>query len=517
MRTRVLPVAIAILLLGACATQTADLPARREGYRQPAMGDVSPAGTGGFSVLIGDGGFLGSPDPEVGRRGLFPLHHGKECSIGVLPNGEDSFAQRMQALEGAKKSIRIQALIFTGDEAGLRIMEILKRKHAEGLDVRVVVDAFSNPGLQTQNMYFDLKQNGIEVEGYEAFLLQWLNETHPNMRFHEKMWLIDADTPQGIAVVGGLNIANEYFRISPSDPIQRWRDQDVVVRGAVIQDMARAFDRNFDMFVGVKKSRGILNTNKAWDNTRSAMIALGAKVPFHFSTNEALNERVDELASRPAHPDWQEATCRFVQNRPRLGETYLEQAYWKLIGESKDEVLVANAYLVPSRELIAALQDAARRCVRVIVLTNSPATNDLPELTMVGRKYYEELLAVNGEPKVEACGPAKGLQVWEWVGHTREHEKATDGTMHAKFAVFDRQASLVGSYNLDPRSERLNSETALIFENRELSTALARLIYEHDLAYSRPISRKMAATFKDPAEALYKLRKTFGDLFEEHL
>jgi putative cardiolipin synthase len=153
----------------------------------------------------------------------------------------------------------------------------------------------------------------------------------------------------------------------------------------------------------------------------------------------------------------------------------------------------------------------------VIVLTNSPATNDLPELTMVGRKYYEELLAVNGEPKVEACGPAKGLQVWEWVGHTREHEKATDGTMHAKFAVFDRQASLVGSYNLDPRSERLNSETALIFENRELSTALARLIYEHDLAYSRPISRKMAATFKDPAEALYKLRKTFGDLFEEHL
>lgn len=493
------------------------LPELGEGYQQPAMGEISPSRTASFSALIGDGGFVGSPDPEVGRKGLFPLHHGKECRIGVLPNGEDSFAQRMQALEGAKHSIRIQALIFTGDEAGLRIMEVLKRKHAEGVDVRVIVDAFSNPGLQTQNMYFDLKQHGIEVEGYEAFLLQWLNETHPNMRFHEKMWLIDADMPDGVAVVGGLNIANEYFRISPSDPAKRWRDQDVVVRGAVIHDMARAFDRNFDMFVGIKRSRGIFDTNKAWDNTRSIMVAIGAKVPFHFSTNEALDERVDELARSAEHPDWHEATCRFVQNRPRLGETYLEQAYLKLIEESKDEVLVSNAYLVPSRELIAALKDAARRCVRVIVLTNSPGTNDLPELTMVGREHYKEMLAVNGEPAVEACGPARGLQVWEWVGHTREHEEATDGTMHAKFAVFDRQASVVGSYNLDPRSERLNSETALIFENRALSTELARLIYEHDLAYSRPISRKMAATFEDPAEALYKLRKTFGDLFEENM
>ena len=136
--------------------------------------------------------------------------------------------------------------MFKGDETGLRIAEILKQKKAAGLDVRVIVDAFSNPWLQTQWMYFDLKQNGIEVEGYEAIALQWLNEvpvpklvphTDPDAldkRFHEKMWIIDGETEQGVAITGGLNIGNEYFRADPDDPGRTWRDQDIVVRGVIV-------------------------------------------------------------------------------------------------------------------------------------------------------------------------------------------------------------------------------------------------------------------------------------------
>ena len=151
--------------------------------------------------------------------------------------------------------------MFKGDETGLRVAEILKQKKAAGLDVRVIVDAFSNPWLQTQWMFFDLKQNGIEVEGYEAMALQWLNEvpipaltphTDPDAldkRFHEKMWIIDGETDHAIAVTGGLNIGNEYFRAAPDDPDATWRDQDVVLRGAIVRDLVTAFDRNFDYFV----------------------------------------------------------------------------------------------------------------------------------------------------------------------------------------------------------------------------------------------------------------------------
>ncbi len=141
----------------------------------------------------------GAPRCDEGRSGLFPTRPSGASRVAILANGDASFAARIQALRNARKSVRIQALIFTGDEAGLYIAELLKEKHAEGLDVRVIVDAFSNPSLQTQWMYFDLKQYGIEVEGYEALALQWLKEiptpwlqphAQPdqlNRRCHEKM------------------------------------------------------------------------------------------------------------------------------------------------------------------------------------------------------------------------------------------------------------------------------------------------------------------------------------------
>ena len=217
------------------------------------------------SVLGPDSEFVGSPYEDVGSSGLFPPHGPADCSLAVLASGEDSFAVRLEVLKAAQKSIRIQALVFKGDESGLRIAEVLKQKKAAGLDVRIIVDAFSNPWLQTQWMYFDLKQHGIEVEGYEAMALQWLNEVpvphltphydpqQPDKRFHEKMWIVDGETAAAVAVTGGLNIGNEYFRANPADPDFTWRDQDVVVRGAIVHDLVTAFDRNFDYFVGVKR------------------------------------------------------------------------------------------------------------------------------------------------------------------------------------------------------------------------------------------------------------------------
>ena len=231
--------------------------------------------------------FAGSPHEEVGLSGLFDVHSAESCRIAVLPNGDDSFAARIQTLEKADTSVRVQALVFTGDESGLYIAELLKKKKAQGLDVRVIVDGMSNPWPQTQWMYFDLKQHGIEVEGYETFYLQWLNEiplashdaadklTDPNKRFHEKMWIIDGETDHGVAVVGGLNIANEYFRIDPQDPGRYWRDQDVIVKGDVVKDMVATFERNFEYFLKIKQSRGIFNTNIYWEATRKLLDKTG--------------------------------------------------------------------------------------------------------------------------------------------------------------------------------------------------------------------------------------------------
>jgi putative cardiolipin synthase len=151
----------------------------------------------------------------------------------------------------------------------------------------------------------------------------------------------------------------------------------------------------------------------------------------------------------------------------------------------------------------------------VIILTNSPGTNDLPELTMVGRSYYKKILVINEDTAAKKSDGS--VQIWEWYGWRYDQAQPTEGTIHAKYAVFDRRYSLVGSYNLDPRSEKLNSETAVVFESDILSTELAQIFYENDLAYSRRVTPKDAREYDDPTDALYKLRKEFGGLFESLL
>lgn len=472
--------------------------------------------------------YRGSTLDDIGRSELYPARGPDECEVAVLDSGEGSFAARIAMLKAAQQSIRIQALVFKGDESGLRIAEILKQKKAEGLDVRVIVDAFSNPWLQTQWMFFDLKQHGIEVEGYEAMALQWINEIplpalmphddagRTDKRFHEKLWLIDVETDHGSGITGGLNIGNEYFRVDPENPAAYWRDQDVAVRGAILADLAAAFDHTFDYLVDIKKSRGIFNTNLYWDATRSAMDHTGLW-PIDFETEERLVDRVAALEAAYTEPEYRAARCRFLHNRPRFAETYIMQAYLKLIAAAREELLIANAYFVPTPAIMEALLDAARRCVAVTVLSNSPETNDLPEISMVGRGYYKDLLAVNQTTEVAACDQENaGIRIWEWFG-TAPNDPVQQGTMHSKFAVVDRRLSLVGSYNLDPRSERLNSETALVFEQTDLAADLAHWILVNDLRYSRPVTPRDAAEFADPEETIYRLRMSIGSLFEEEL
>ena len=527
MKSKLARFGLAVILLTTLSCASARTTGDNGTARKTALrGAVQVSAIGG-TPFDAPGEFVGSSNEEVGISGLFKVHSPETCRIAVLPNGDDSFAARIQTLRNADTSVRIQALIFTGDESGLYITELLKEKKAQGLDVRVIVDAMSNPGPQTQMMYFDLKQHGIEVEGYETFYLQWVNElpvishdapdktTDPNKRYHEKMWIIDGETDHGVAVVGGLNIANEYFRIDPQEPGRYWRDQDVIVRGDVIKDMVTTFERNYEYFLKVKESRGIFNTNKYWKATRNVMEKTGKLYMSHV-TDERLDKIVREMADKKLDLKYQNAKSRFFQNRPRFGETYIEQSYLKSIKGAKSEILIANAYFVASAALIETIKDAARRCVKVIILTNSPGTNDLPMLTIVGRDYYDDMLVVNDEPVVRSCDGG-GVQIWEWQGRRTHANDQTEGTIHAKYAVFDRRLSIVGSYNMDPRSRKLNSESAIVFENEELSRQLADSFYKNDLDFSQQITLEDTKAFVDPKDFLYQLQKDLGISVEDLL
>jgi len=502
-----LPLASALVALAALGSCSCDDKPVADRPPVPAQADVS---------LFSDAFQFGcSPDREVGCEGVFPVRRGAgdfPTQLSVLWGGEESFRMRVELLERAKRSIRIQALIFRGDEAGLFLSEILKRKQKEGVDIRIIVDALSNLDVQTQWMYFDLKQHGVEVEGYEALYLNWLtadlsadDPLRPNKRFHDKMWIVDGeDIKSAAAVVGGLNIANEYFRVD-SEPINRWRDQDVLLEGAILRDVTRAFDRNYDYLKGLKERLpALFNPDNSWKLTRAVVDRVG-KLSLPTWTKKRIYQSIDETLKTPAKREPRKVVARFLQSRPRFSETYIAQAYLHLVRSANKRVVIVNAYFVPPREVIDALKDAARRGVHVQIVTNSPETNDIGPVATISRHLYGELLDVNREKQTQKhVDKGRGLEVWEWRG-----AELKEGTLHAKMALFDDDTALVGSFNLDPRSARLNSETAVVFEDRAVTAELYRNFEDDDLKKSRRIGWDEAQAWRSPED----LDKQFELLF----
>jgi phosphatidylserine/phosphatidylglycerophosphate/cardiolipin synthase-like enzyme len=425
--------------------------------------------------------------PQVGCSGVYPV---RQSEGAILHNGDQSFAARIATLRRAKRSVRVQALIFHADEAGLFIADLLEQKKKEGLDVRVVVDATSNLDWQTQWMYFDLRQHGIEVDGYEPLYLEWTtadvkpdDPLRPNKRFHDKMWVIDGENPDGVAIVGGLNVANEYFRVDESN---RWRDQDVMLRGPIVADVVQTFDRNVEYFAGLKKRLPAKAArDNAWRLSREVMTRVrGAKAPSWL--RESLRKQVAAMAAAPFELSFHTIRARFLQSRPRFGETYIRQTYLDLIDRARTTIHIANAYFVPSRALVDALKRAARRGVKIVVITNSPESNDIRPVAVVSRYLYEEVLSVNA-----GLSGGGGIEVREWRGPA-----VGESTLHAKFAVFDGMEAIVGSFNLDPRSDMLNSETALVFRDADMARRLDQIFVSEDMPKATPVSASDAQSYR---------------------
>jgi len=494
---------VASTLAASCKDEPAGTPAPAASSSAQSVEDSDE---GRPPILTDTFEFACSPLEDVKCSGVFPVRRRSE--VALIRTGEDAFRARIATLEKAKKSVRVQALIFRADESGLRIAELLKKKKKEGLDVRVIVDAVSNLDFQTQWMYFDLKQHGIEVEGYEALYMQAASaEIDPkdplraNKRFHDKMWVIDGEVPaDAVAIVGGLNIANEYFRIA-TEPIVRWRDQDVALRGPIVGDVVQAFDRNYDFFKGIKSSRpAALNTDNAWRLTRATVSKI-AKLKVPQWTKKENQDLIASILKTPVKLEFKPARARFLQSRPRFEEAFIDQAYLHLIHEAKKSVSIANAYFIPSRRMTATMHEAARRGVKIIIVTNSPETNDISSVARISRYTYQNVLAVNREAEVVAK-KLPGIEIREWDGL-----KHDEGTLHAKFAVIDGRTAIVGSFNLDPRSARLNSETAVALDDPDTVSTLDEMFRDTYEPRSVAVTWEQAETYHRPEDipAAFKL------------
>ncbi|MBX5482875.1 MAG: phosphatidylserine/phosphatidylglycerophosphate/cardiolipin synthase family protein [Myxococcaceae bacterium] len=322
--------------------------------------------------------------------------------VQMLFDGVSSFAERNRLISAAVHSVHLQTFIFNDDETGWELAKLLVEKARQGVKVRVLYDAVGSNRAEAAIFEF-MRTHRVEVRAWGDPL------EHPlemNDRWHEKHLIVDGR----VSIEGGMNIANEYaFGGSGKLVFSRgevgtepWRDADVRIEGPAVADAQRAFLRN-------------------WRR-------LGEDVP---------PEELPALFPDPGMPGT--AWVRVVQHRPEEdGDRNTHELYLQCFRSARRWIRIENAYFLPPADLRKALCDAARRGVDVLVMTNSRESNDLAVVTDAARYFYDELIAA-------------GVRVFEKTG----------GTLHAKTATFDGVYSIVGSVNLNGRSERLDSEDAI--------------------------------------------------------
>jgi len=202
----------------------------------------------------------------------------------------------------------------------------------------------------------------------------------------------------------------------------------------------------------------------------------------------------------------------------------------RLMGQTRQELLIISPYFVPGPDMKAAFAEARSRGVRVRILTNSLASNDAPIAHVGYARHREELLGMGIElyemrSEQANVGSAFGSSGGSATGESRS-------MLHSKVLVVDGRLLVIGSMNLDMRSQLQNTEIALLIRSRALSREASEQIeeamrtgawrverQEGSLVWRAPEGSGLqdATTEPDSSMGLRLLLKLLGPLAPDHL
>ena len=279
----------------------------------------------------------------IQRSGCHPVY--ENVAVTYFPLGEDMFAEMLKQLEEAKYFIFMEYFIVDEGLMWGRILEILARKAADGVDVRVMYDGTCEFSLLPHDYPKRLEKLGIKCKIFAP--VSPFVSTHYNYRDHRKILVIDGHT----AFNGGVNLADEY--INQKVKFGHWKDTAVMLKGGAVKSFTLMF----------------LNM---W----------------------GIDEKEDKSAnflSRPSFPV--EDAKGFVipyGDCPLDNDKLGERVYMDILNRSLEYVHIMSPYLILDGEMETALKFAAERGVEVILIL--PGIPDKPVPYALAKTHYKSLL-----------------------------------------------------------------------------------------------------------------------------
>lgn len=291
-------------------------------------------------------------DPHVAKQSAYLMDFGgyplyENTATEYFPLGEAFFDDLLRELEQARHYIFLEFFIIDHGVMWDRIRELLKRKAAEGVDVRLIYDDVGCIRLLPVNYYKRLEAMGIKAMAFNPVSV-FLN-LRMNNRSHRKILVIDGHT----AYTGGINLADEY--INAKERFGHWKDSMVRIKGDAVWSMTVMF----------------LQT---WNISRP--------------TDDCLDDFKPHVHHPPAFVS--DGMVQPYADSPLDNEKVSEMVYMNMIGNSQRYLYITTPYLIVDNEMVVALSLAAKSGVDIRIIT--PHIPDKWYVHLVTRAYYLPLL-----------------------------------------------------------------------------------------------------------------------------
>ena len=429
----------------------------------------------------------------------------KPTILKVLEDGGSAMMTRAWLSEYAETSIDIQYFIFSTDNVGLIACDYLVRAADRGVKVRILVDDILVDADISDVLTMDSHEN-ISIKIYNPGVNLGKNIfskikkfttdfRSANQRMHNKTFIVDGK----VVITGGRNIADEYFDY---DHEYNFRDRDVLLVGQVSHSINHSFEEfwNSDLSVqatevATENSEITIDKNQFdrlheyacnpenfWPQVRNQIENLSSFFPIIKSSGELVwLDSVMFISDIPGKNDGSDGLG---------GGGITTSALINLVENAKYSLDIQTPYLITSDLGKNLFKKAVERGVRVRILTNSLASTDNVEAFSSYQSDRQELLDT-------------GIKIYEFKPDAAERMKMMTGELHktldnipifglhAKTAVIDGKISVIGTFNLDPRSANLNTEClAVIYSNKVADGVLSGMEKEFNPENSWEVTKE---------------------------
>lgn len=407
----------------------------------------------------------------------------EKTGVYVLEDGSGSMVARAWLSEYAEKTIDIQYFIFSIDNVGLIACDYLVRAADRGIKVRIIVDdvmvdadiedilvfaSHKNISIKIYNPGVNLGKNILQKVGRFASDFKGANQ-----RMHNKTMTVDGK----VVITGGRNIADEYFDY---DHEYNFRDRDILLIGKEVNKVASSFntfwnsDLSKDVLSVLHEQPAEVDTVHRFDNLHQY-----ACNPENFWPQ--VRERIKKLPAtfngikKSGRLVWLD-DVQFISDLP--GKNKVEKglggggittsALIELVKNAETSIDIQTPYLITTELSQNLFKAAVDRGVKVRIMTNSLASTDNVEAFSSYQSSREELLAT-------------GVRIFEYRPDAAIRKKIMSGELqaelnytprfglHAKSMIVDNKITVVGTFNLDPRSANLNTECIVVVHSEQIA------------------------------------------------